>query len=106
MTCGPIWLLSLASCALGHIMPVQRGREAGRASGGGNREKLAFLVAVAEVLPARVAWSCGGEPAEELAAVGGPYEAFMDDRVAFIVDLESPVVHQPGPGAFHDPPSG
>ena len=27
-------------------------------------------------------------------------------RVAFIVDLESPVVHQPRPGPFHDPPPG
>jgi hypothetical protein len=29
----------------------------------------------------------GGESAEELTAVGGPYEAFGDGGVAFIVDL-------------------
>src|SRR4051794_39117573 len=47
-----------------------------------------------------------GESAEEEAAVGGPYEAFGDDGVALIVDLEAAVVHQPRPGAFHDPALG
>ena len=37
--------------------------------------------------------------------MGGPYEAFGDVRVAFIVELEAAVVHQPGPGSFHNPPS-
>jgi hypothetical protein len=60
-------------------------------------------VAVANVVPARWGGSCGGELAEEVSAVGGPYEAFGDVGVAFIVDLESPVVHQPGPGSFDNP---
>ena len=65
MTCGPIWLLSLASCALGHIMPVQKGREAGRASGGGNREKLAFLAR--SVLPRGRVTARQGNPARSLS---------------------------------------
>jgi hypothetical protein len=44
-----------------------------------------------------------GEAAEEESAVGCPYESFGDDRVAFIVDLESAVIHEPGPGSFNDP---
>src|SRR5215212_5777883 len=49
-------------------------------------------------------WGWGlGESAEEEAAVGGPYEPFGDDGVAFIVNLEAAMVHQPRPGAFHDP---
>jgi hypothetical protein len=34
-----------------------------------------------------------------------PDESFVHDRVSFIVDLEAPVIHEPGPGAFHDPSS-
>ena len=37
--------------------------------------------------------------------MGGPYEAFGDDGIAFIVDLEAAAVHEPGPGALHDPAS-
>lgn len=37
--------------------------------------------------------------------MGGPYEAFGDAGVAFMVDLEATVVHQPEPGAFDDPAS-
>jgi len=40
-------------------------------------------------------WVWLGEAAEEVAAVGGPYEAFGDGRVAFIVDLQAAVVHEP-----------
>lgn len=35
----------------------------------------------------------------------GPYEAFGDLRVAFIVDLESAMVHHPGPCPLDDPSS-
>ena len=39
-------------------------------------------------------WFWGlGESAEEVAAVGGPYEAFCGGRVAFVVDLEAAAVH-------------
>jgi hypothetical protein len=41
-----------------------------------------------------------------VAAVGGPYDAFVHDRVAFIVDLEATVVHQPGPRPLDDPTPG
>src|SRR5436190_23409578 len=52
-------------------------------------------------------WGWGlGESAEEEAAVRGPYEPFGDDGVAFIVDLEAAMVHQPRPGSFHDPTLG
>lgn len=37
--------------------------------------------------------------------MGGPDESFADDRVAFIVDLEPPVVHQPRPRPLDDPTS-
>src|ERR1039458_7911416 len=41
-----------------------------------------------------------------MPAVSGPYEALRDDRIALIIDLESSAVHEPGPGALHDPAFG
>ena len=38
--------------------------------------------------------------------MGSPDEALGDDRVPLVVDLETPTVHEPGPGAFHDPALG
>jgi hypothetical protein len=38
--------------------------------------------------------------------VGGPDEAFGDDRIALVVDLETSAVHEPRPGAFDDPTLG
>jgi hypothetical protein len=35
--------------------------------------------------------------------VGGPYEAFGDDGIAFIVDLEPSAIHEPRPGPLDDP---
>ena len=37
--------------------------------------------------------------------MGGPNEAFRDFRVAFIVDLETAMVHHPGPGPLDHPTS-
>ena len=64
------------------------------------------LVAVALVLPARIAGVGLGEAAEEESGVGGPYEPFCDDWVAFIVDSQASVVDQPRPSSFHYPSSG
>jgi hypothetical protein len=38
--------------------------------------------------------------------VRGPDEPGGDDRVAFVVDAQSAVVDEPGPGAFDDPTPG
>ena len=38
--------------------------------------------------------------------MGGPYEPFGDFGIAFIVDLETTVVHQPRPGALDHPAPG
>lgn len=35
----------------------------------------------------------------------GPYEPYGDGRVAFIVDLQATMVHQPRPGALDHPAS-
>ena len=35
--------------------------------------------------------------------MGGPYEAFGDDRIALIVDLEPSAIHEPRPGPLDDP---
>ncbi len=51
----------------------------------------------------RVSWL--GEAVEEQSAVCGPYEAFGDFRVAFIVDLEATVGHCPCPGSLDNPTS-
>src|ERR1022692_1655193 len=44
-----------------------------------------------------------GQSTQEIAAVGGPDEAFGDDRVSLVVDLETSAVHEPRPGALNDP---
>lgn len=44
-----------------------------------------------------------GEAAKEKAGVSSPYEPFCDGWVAFIVDLEASVIHQPGPCPLDDP---
>ena len=36
--------------------------------------------------------------------MGRPYEAFGDDGIAFIVELQATVIHRPHPGALDDPP--
>src|ERR1700728_1916511 len=38
--------------------------------------------------------------------MGGPDEALGDDWISLVVDLETPVVHEPGPGALDDPTLG
>ena len=43
------------------------------------------------------------EWAEEKAGVRCPHESFGDVRQAFIVDLESSIVHRPRPGSLDDP---
>ena len=38
--------------------------------------------------------------------MGGPDETLGHDRIALVVDLEPPAVHEPGPGALDDPAFG
>jgi ABC-type branched-subunit amino acid transport system ATPase component len=61
------------------------------------------LETVAIVCPARSRDRRLRESAQEIAAVGGPYEALCDDRIALIIDLESSAVHEPCPRALDDP---
>lgn len=42
---------------------------------------------LSRLLPSALGWSRFGDPAEQLAAMSGPYEAFGDCGVAFIIDL-------------------
>lgn len=56
-------------------------------------------------LPSAIRVSWLGEAVEEESAVCGPYEAFCDFRVAFIVDLEAAVGHRPRPCSFNNPTS-
>src|SRR5271155_3732297 len=58
---------------------------------------------VAIVSPARSRDWRLGESSQEVAAMGGPDETLGDDRVALVVDLEAPAVHEPRPGALDDP---
>ena len=46
-----------------------------------------------------------GQSAQQQPGVRGPYEPFGDQRIAFIVDLEPAVIHQPRPGSLDDPAS-
>jgi len=64
------------------------------------------LETVAIVSSARSRDRCLGESAQEMAAVGSPDEALGHDRIALVVDLEPPAVHEPGPGALDDPTLG
>lgn len=53
------------------------------------------LEAVAFIFPARLRVGRIGQSAEQQSGMGSPYKSFGDDGVAFIVDLEPAVVHQP-----------
>lgn len=70
------------------------------------KENPCFLVTVAIIPPARSQARRLGQSPQEVAAVGSPDEALGDDRVSLVVDLETAAVHEPGPGAFHDPALG
>jgi hypothetical protein len=61
---------------------------------------------VAIVSPARSRDRRLGESPQEVAAMGGPDEPLGHDRVALVIDLEAPGVHEPRPGALDDPAFG